>query len=177
MSKEKNNLEPTKKETIKKIILIAAIIIATQLIVIAIYRKVKWPQYFEAVNGDSIKVGEYTAGAFLADYPSTRGYVYANHAIGWDVKTGEDTTYDFADIDIRIKPFGYDISVSVCYRYQNEDGSYELRRCKMELDENMNYIDGEYGSKQIYEEYFEAIKEVYQVAHDVWGIVNVKESL
>lgn len=86
--------------------------------------------------------------------------------------------YDFCEADLYPKLFGgFDIEVRLCYGFEKPDGTIEIRYSTMQFDEEMNYLDGEYGSRELYEQYFAKIQEVYRIIEDVWGIVTAKESL
>lgn len=171
----------------KKIIMaVLAGCVVCYLLFVVIYRQVRWVPLLEAVDenygadGEDVaykKIGDYTLTAFRRDFPSLGGNLSVSHYIKFDLITGETTAYNYCSADIYPKVFGYEISVMVTYLYEGEDGSEDVRHCTMELDENMEYIEGDFGSRQIYEEYFEEIQEVYQIIEEVWGIVTVKENL
>ncbi|MGN0166050.1 MAG: hypothetical protein ACI39R_07680 [Lachnospiraceae bacterium] len=169
-----------------KIIIVALVgCVVFYLLFVVIYRQVRWVPLLEAVEEDydadddfmaSKKIGDYTITVFRRDFPSLGGNLSVSHYSKFDMITGKTTEYNYASADIYPKLFGYEISVYVTYLYKGEDGSEDVRDCTMELDENMEYIDGDFGSRQIYEEYFEEIQEVYQIIEDVWGFVTVKEN-
>lgn len=141
------------------------------LIFVAAYRTVRWKPLLDAVDGESIKVGDYTVGAYRQDFPSLGGNMYVNHSIS-------DKPMDaYCDADIYPKLFKNEFEIYVNYPYELKNGKSEMRSCMMKLDKNMNYVSGDSESERIYEEYFDEIKEVYRVIKDVWGIADVRDSL
>lgn len=172
--------ERKKTKKLRKILLVFFGLTVCWLLFVLLYRKVRFQPILDAVNGDSIKTenGDYTCGAWQKDFPSLGGNLYVNHYIAVNELTNETLTYGYCDADLYPKLFGgFEIVVHLCYGYEKEDGTVDIRRCSMQLDEEMNYLDGDYGSAELYQQYFAEVQEVYRVIADVWGIVTVKESL
>lgn len=150
------------------------------LLFVLVYRKLRFEPILDAVNGDSIKIEgtNYLCGAWRQDFPSLGGNLYVTHTIVVNGQTNEILNYDFCEADLYPKLFGgFEIEVHLCYGFEKPGGTIEIRHSTMQLDEEMNYLDGEYGSRELYEQYFSEIQEVYRIIEDVWGIVTVKESL
>lgn len=172
--------EQKKTKTLWKVLLVLFCLALCWLLFVLIYRKVRFRPILDAVNGDSIKLEgtPYLCGAWQKDFPSLGGNLYVTHTTVIDGLINEALNYDYCDADLYPKLFGgFKISVHLCYGYEKEDGTIDIRRCSMQLDEEMNYLGGEYGSAELYEQYFAEVQEVYRVIADVWGIVTVKESL